>query len=97
MFKGEMSLKEWVNEALQKNALNEVIDPHLLARQDQHFSASEQCVSSIFNLAMRCVAISPIGRINMIEVVATLKNIKVTFEVNTTKRQHQRYPISNTE
>ncbi|KAH6767779.1 hypothetical protein C2S52_018762 [Perilla frutescens var. hirtella] len=78
MFSGEMSLKEWVSEALQENAATEIVALTLLSREDHHFSAKEQCVSSIFNLAMKCLAVLPEERINMIEAVAALQKIKTT-------------------
>ncbi|KAL0314236.1 UNVERIFIED_CONTAM: Receptor kinase-like protein Xa21 [Sesamum angustifolium] len=56
MFTEELSLKHWVGRKLQENAVTEVVAPGLLARQDQYFSAKEQCVLSIFRLAMECLA-----------------------------------------
>ncbi|KAG8378350.1 hypothetical protein BUALT_Bualt08G0128200 [Buddleja alternifolia] len=80
MFSGEMSLKNWVGEALlQENAVNEVVAPGLLTREDRQFSAKEQCVSSVFRLAMECLAFSPEERINMIQLVAALQKIKTKF------------------
>ncbi|KAG8370722.1 hypothetical protein BUALT_Bualt13G0012900 [Buddleja alternifolia] len=80
MFSEEMSLKNWVGEALLKeNAVNEVVAPGLLTREDQHFLAKEQCVSSVFGLAMKCVAFSPEERINTLQIVAALQKIKTKF------------------
>ncbi|KAG8364996.1 hypothetical protein BUALT_Bualt18G0057000 [Buddleja alternifolia] len=80
MFSGEMSLKNWVGEALlQENAINEVVAPGLLRREDRQFSAKEQCVSSVFRLAMECLAFSPEVRINMIQIVVALLKIKTRF------------------
>ncbi|KAI3465374.1 hypothetical protein Pfo_022037 [Paulownia fortunei] len=88
MFGEEMSLKEWVSEALQENAVSEVMAPGLVAREDQHFCVKEQCVSSIFDLAMKCLAVSPQERLNMIQTVAALQKIKAHFLAST--RMHQR-------
>ncbi|GFQ01761.1 putative receptor-like protein kinase at3g47110 [Phtheirospermum japonicum] len=44
MFSEQMSLKEWVNEALQENEASEVVDPDLLAREDEFFCAKKECV-----------------------------------------------------
>ncbi|KAI3450189.1 hypothetical protein Pfo_006854 [Paulownia fortunei] len=88
MFTEEMSLKDLVSEALQENAVTEIVAPGLLAREDQHFSAKEQCISSIFGLAMECLTFSPEERINMIEMVAALKKIRATF-LTSTRRHHQ--------
>lgn len=79
MFDGETRLKEWVCEALERNAINDVADPALHSTQDQ------ECVSSVFDLAMKCLAISPKKRIDMIEAAATLKKIKATVETHTKK------------
>ncbi|XP_042034960.1 probable LRR receptor-like serine/threonine-protein kinase At3g47570 [Salvia splendens] len=79
MFGGEMSLKEWVNEALHENAVMRIVAPALLSREDKHLYQKEQCVSSIFYLAMKCLAFSPYERINMIEVGTTLHKIYATI------------------
>ncbi|KAL3641346.1 hypothetical protein CASFOL_016314 [Castilleja foliolosa] len=79
MFNGEMSLKDWVYKALQENAVTEVVAPALLAREeDQHDIRAklDECVSSIFSLAMKCLAVSPDQRINMIETGVSLHRIK---------------------
>ncbi|GFP81314.1 probable LRR receptor-like serine/threonine-protein kinase at3g47570 [Phtheirospermum japonicum] len=91
MFSEEMSLKDWVHKALQENAVSEVVAPDLLAREDKQFYAKEECVSSIFSLAMRCLVVSP-ERINMIETAAALQRIKANVVVDTTRRQQ--YPLS---
>lgn len=41
-----MSLKEWVKEALQKNAAVEFLASAFLSREDKHYSAREQCMWS---------------------------------------------------
>ncbi|XP_073036322.1 uncharacterized protein [Primulina eburnea] len=83
MFTEEMSLKDWVSEALQENIVTEIAADGLLVQENRHFWAKEQCVSSIFDLAMKCLAISPQERINMIEIVVTLKKIKSSFLAST--------------
>lgn len=69
MFSDKLSLKEWVNDALQENSLSKILAPSLLAVEDQ-------CVLLIFDLAMKCLASSPNERIDIIKVVATLQKIK---------------------
>ncbi|XP_073294691.1 uncharacterized protein [Primulina huaijiensis] len=83
MFTEEMSLKDWVSEALHENIVTEVAAAVLLVPEDRHFSAKEHCVSSIFDLAMKCLAVSPQERINMIETVVILKKIKSSFLAST--------------
>ncbi|KAL3634077.1 hypothetical protein CASFOL_021131 [Castilleja foliolosa] len=78
MFNGEMSLKDWIQRALQENAVSEVVAPALLATEgDQHVCAKiEECASSIFSLAMKCLIVSPDQRINMIGTGVSLHKIK---------------------
>ncbi|KAK6130555.1 hypothetical protein DH2020_035701 [Rehmannia glutinosa] len=85
MFNGEMSLKDYVHEALQENVVSEIVASNLLAREDQHFGAKEECVSSVFSLAIKCLTISPEERINIIETVAALKRIKAKIVANTAR------------
>lgn len=76
MFSEEMSLREWVSEAIQKCELSEIVAPGLLLRED---GAKEQCVPSIFDLAMKCLAFSPDERISMMQVVTALQKIKANL------------------
>ncbi|CAA0809818.1 Probable LRR receptor-like serine/threonine-protein kinase [Striga hermonthica] len=87
IFNEEMSLKEWVLQALRENAAAKIMGPNLLTSEDQHFQANEECVSSIFGLAMRCLAVMPEERINMMETTATLQRIKAKVVADTTSRQ----------
>ncbi|XP_073138562.1 probable LRR receptor-like serine/threonine-protein kinase At3g47570 [Henckelia pumila] len=80
MFIEEISLKDWVSEALQENIVAEIA-AGLLKQKDRHFLKKEQCVSSVFDVAMKCLTISPQQRINMLEIVVTLKNIKSSFQL----------------
>ncbi|CAA0809820.1 Probable LRR receptor-like serine/threonine-protein kinase [Striga hermonthica] len=87
IFNEKMSMKEWVLEALRENAVAKIMGTDLLASDDQHFHAREECVSSIFGLAMRCLVDMPDERINMMETAATLQRIKAKFVADTTSRQ----------
>ncbi|XP_042033572.1 probable LRR receptor-like serine/threonine-protein kinase At3g47570 [Salvia splendens] len=82
IFSEEMSLKEWVSKALEKNVVAEVVASALL-REDQHKFANEKCFLSIFELAMKCLVISADGRINMIEAMAALHKIYATIIAGT--------------
>ncbi|KAH9714642.1 protein kinase domain-containing protein [Citrus sinensis] len=75
MFNGEMTLKHWVNDWLPISTM-EVVDANLLSQEDIHFVAKEQCVSFVFNLAMKCTVESPEQRINAKEIVAKLLKIR---------------------
>ncbi|KAL8485715.1 hypothetical protein ACS0TY_027845 [Phlomoides rotata] len=68
MFDGHIGLKEWVSEAVERNAISEVVDHALFL--------NEECMSSVFDLAMKCLAISPGKRINMIQAATALQRIK---------------------
>ncbi|XP_047961906.1 probable LRR receptor-like serine/threonine-protein kinase At3g47570 [Salvia hispanica] len=72
MFGGEMSLKEWVTESLQANEISQVLAPAMLPERDRHFDMKMNWMTSVFELAMKCLAISPDERINMIEAASTL-------------------------
>ncbi|XP_047961823.1 receptor kinase-like protein Xa21 [Salvia hispanica] len=78
MFDGEMRLKEWVSESLQGNSVP--IAHALLSGEDQDFCAKEQCVLSIFVVAMACLVDVPHERINMIEATTTLQRIYATMQ-----------------
>ncbi|XP_073036581.1 uncharacterized protein [Primulina eburnea] len=95
MFTEEMNLKDWVSKALQENMVSEVVATGLLETEDQHFSAKEQCVTSIFDLAMKCLASSPEERINMIETVVILEKIKASFLASTTTRTTRRHDATH--
>ncbi|KAL3619768.1 hypothetical protein CASFOL_034680 [Castilleja foliolosa] len=94
MFDEEMSLKDWVHRAIQENAVIEVAAPDLLARDDQHFGANEECISSVFGLAMKCLVVTPVERINMLETVAALQRIKTKVMPGTTSLQQYSFPIT---
>ncbi|KAL6334649.1 hypothetical protein AAG906_019511 [Vitis piasezkii] len=78
IFSEEMSMKNWVWDSLC-GSITEVVDANLLRGEDEQFMAKKQCISSILGLAMDCVADSPEERINMKDVVTTLKKIQLTY------------------
>ncbi|XP_071927858.1 probable LRR receptor-like serine/threonine-protein kinase At3g47570 isoform X1 [Coffea arabica] len=75
MFKGNFSLKNWIEECLL-DATTQVIDANLLRQQDKHFDEKLKCVSLIFKLASSCCTECPQDRVDMKDVVAALKKIK---------------------
>ncbi|ESR49565.1 hypothetical protein CICLE_v10033336mg, partial [Citrus x clementina] len=75
IFSGEMTLKRWVNDLLPISVM-EVVDANLLSQEDKHFVTKEQCVSFVFDLAMKCVVESPEERINTKEIVTRLIKIR---------------------
>ncbi|XP_021287636.1 putative receptor-like protein kinase At3g47110 [Herrania umbratica] len=78
MFIEEMSLKYWVKESLP-SAVVHVVDNDLLNTGEIELLATKDCVFSILQLALECSAELPEERIDMEEVVARLKKIKVMF------------------
>ncbi|KAL8505947.1 hypothetical protein ACS0TY_016976 [Phlomoides rotata] len=79
MFSEEMGLKDWVKQALRDNAIIEIVAPGLVSREDEVV-----CVSSILDIAMQCVALSPYKRIDMMEVVAHLHKVNAKVTAATT-------------
>ncbi|XP_017979870.1 PREDICTED: probable LRR receptor-like serine/threonine-protein kinase At3g47570 [Theobroma cacao] len=79
IFIGEMSLKHWVNESIP-SALSQVVDANLLIgkREREHF-AIKDCASFVLQLALKCSEELPEERIDMKNVVAKLKKIKIKF------------------
>ena len=90
MFNGEMSIKEWVGKALNENAISVVVASVLVSIEDGQFSAKLECVTSVFELAMKCLAFLPHERINMKQVVAALQKIKAKFTVEDMQKKHRR-------
>lgn len=89
MFDGEMSIKDWVEKALEEDAIGDIVASALVSREDPHFFGLQlRCVSSIFELAMKCLGRLPHERINMMQVVAALHKIKVPVEE--VKKKHRR-------
>ncbi|KAL8482262.1 hypothetical protein ACS0TY_028424 [Phlomoides rotata] len=47
MFNGEIGLKEWVVDAIERNVIHNVVDPALLSKQNQHFLPKEWLCEAI--------------------------------------------------
>ena len=77
-FVGEMSLKYWVKASLP-SALTEVVDKNLLNNGEREYTGRRDCALSILQLALECSEEVPNERIDMKEVVAKLKKIKIKF------------------
>ncbi|XP_057483878.1 probable LRR receptor-like serine/threonine-protein kinase At3g47570 [Actinidia eriantha] len=80
-FTGDFSLKRWVEESLP-NKIIQVVDTNLLRPKEEDYSVKVQCVSSIMELALNCSTVSPEERINMKDVLASLKKIRLAFLMN---------------
>ncbi|KAJ6293279.1 hypothetical protein OIU78_025298 [Salix suchowensis] len=77
MFTGEMNLKLWVKDSLP-GAVTQVADDRL-KDHGQYPAAKKDCLSSILELALQCSAEQPEERIDIKDVLTTLKNIKAKF------------------
>lgn len=88
-FTGEMTLRHCVNDSLH-NSLMDVIDTSLLEREDAHFAAKEECVSSVLSLAINCTSELPNDRIDMRTVVSQLVKIKATLLAKTAPARPRR-------
>ncbi|EOY13268.1 Leucine-rich repeat protein kinase family protein, putative [Theobroma cacao] len=86
MFVGEMSLKYWVTKSLP-STLTQVVDANLLSstNEQEHF-AIKDCALSILQLALECSEELPEERIDMKNVVAQLKKIKIKFLKDSKRR-----------
>ncbi|XP_052289843.1 probable LRR receptor-like serine/threonine-protein kinase At3g47570 isoform X5 [Citrus sinensis] len=78
IFVGELSLKRWVNDLLP-TSLEEVVDKTLLSGEEKHSLGKEQCLLSIFSLALECTMESPEKRINAKDIVTGLLKIKAAL------------------
>ncbi|THF99759.1 hypothetical protein TEA_005396 [Camellia sinensis var. sinensis] len=82
MFSEDMTIKRWMKESLP-NAISQVIDANLLKPEEEYLKVVVlQCVSSIMELALSCSVESPNDRINMKDILATLKKIKLWYLAN---------------
>ncbi|PSR86282.1 Receptor kinase-like protein Xa21, processed [Actinidia chinensis var. chinensis] len=80
-FTEDFSLKRWVEESLPDKII-QVVDTNLLRPKEENYSVKVQCVSSIMELALNCSTVSPEERINMKDVLASLKKIRLAFLTN---------------
>ncbi|GAY68817.1 hypothetical protein CUMW_267180 [Citrus unshiu] len=78
IFVGELSLKRWVNDLLP-NSFVEVVDKTLLSGEEKLSTAKDQCLLSIFILALECTMESPEKRINAKDIVTGLLKIRDTL------------------
>lgn len=78
-FSGDLNLRAWVNFHFP-DSLIRVIDKRLFDDNDEDkFSETVQCASSIFELALKCSAELAGERINIKDALASLNKIRVVF------------------
>ncbi|XP_060195266.1 probable LRR receptor-like serine/threonine-protein kinase At3g47570 [Lycium barbarum] len=78
MFKENLSMRSWVYNSLRA-APEEIIDVTLMEPEEIDFQKKLLCVSSILELALHCTTETPNERLNMKEVLANIKKIKLEF------------------
>ncbi|KAL8032434.1 hypothetical protein ABFX02_13G095100 [Erythranthe guttata] len=78
MFGGEMNLKKWVKDS-RPNGFREVVDANLVGPNEEGSGKKLSCLSRVFELALSCLADSPGERVNVKDVLAELKKIKLQF------------------
>ncbi|KAL5772195.1 hypothetical protein ACOSQ2_012119 [Xanthoceras sorbifolium] len=77
MFEEGISLKCWVQKALPQS-VNEVADANLLG--EENLTSTKDCISSILELAVDCLEDLPKRRLEIINVLRSLVNIKTRFQ-----------------
>ncbi|KAJ0081588.1 hypothetical protein Patl1_10488 [Pistacia atlantica] len=77
MFEEARSLKCWVKEALP-DSVTEITDANLLG--EENFTAKKDCILSTLELAVDCSVESSERRIDITDVLSTLKKIRTNFE-----------------
>ncbi|KAL5839327.1 hypothetical protein ACOSQ4_011935 [Xanthoceras sorbifolium] len=77
MFEEGMSLKCWVQKALPQ-LVNEVVDANLLG--EENLTSTKDCISSILKLAVDCSEDLPEKRLEIINVLRSLVNIRTRFQ-----------------
>ncbi|KAH0770442.1 hypothetical protein KY290_014423 [Solanum tuberosum] len=78
MFDENLSMRSWVCNSVPAMP-EDIIDVTLMEPEKTHFQEKLHCVSSILELALHCTTESPNERLNMIEVLANIKKIKLEF------------------
>lgn len=78
IFDGNLSLKSWVNDSMP-NAILQIIDANLLEPKEDNLTAKLECLSSIMELALNCVAESPKERLGVKDILESMKKIKLKF------------------
>ncbi|PPD94880.1 hypothetical protein GOBAR_DD08114 [Gossypium barbadense] len=75
VFVEEETIRHWMESSLPKGAI-EIADVDLLRREDEYIVVKANCISSIMELALNCLAELPEERKDMKDVVVELKKIK---------------------
>ncbi len=79
MFVGELTLKRWVNASLP-NRMMEVVDEGLLRIENgRNVTVMQSVLLSIMKLGLRCSEELPDERVDIKDVLAKLKTIKLTL------------------
>ncbi|XP_052179688.1 receptor kinase-like protein Xa21 isoform X2 [Diospyros lotus] len=74
MFGPELSLRDWVKEALDSSTVHQVVDARLIGEEE--FEAKVKCASSILELALKCSEESAEEMMDIKDMVVKLKTIR---------------------
>lgn len=78
MFEGELSIRQWVQQAFPSQ-LDTVVDSQLLQDAISSSANLNEVLPLIFELGLLCTTDSPDQRMSMSDVVVTLKKIKMNY------------------
>ena len=81
MFDEGLSLKEWVSNSMPHSVIN-ILDANLLQGDNQNIGNIMPYLSSILDLSLSCCTNLPESRINMTDVVVSLKKLMAMFVQN---------------
>ena len=81
MFVEGLSLKDWVSNSMPHSIIN-ILDANLLQGDNQNIGNIMPHLSSIFELALSCCTNLPGTRVNMTDVVVSLKKLMAMFVQN---------------
>ncbi|XP_047324462.1 putative receptor-like protein kinase At3g47110 [Impatiens glandulifera] len=85
-FVGGLSLKKWVENALESNRVNEVVDCNIVMNMDKLLSEKGECcvsewrcLNEVLEVGILCTVDSAEARLNIKDVLSKLRNISNTF------------------
>ncbi|KAJ7947331.1 putative Receptor-kinase [Quillaja saponaria] len=79
IFQGELSLKTWVKESCPHSIID-VVDNNLLREEEENLDIKKDCLLSIIEVALECLADSPEERSDMKDVLVALNKIKMKLQ-----------------
>ncbi|KAL2496843.1 putative receptor-like protein kinase [Forsythia ovata] len=78
MFVGELTIRRWVFESFP-DSIMDIVNVDLPRGEEENINARESCLKLLMGLALECTVDLPEERLDMEDVVARLKKIKIEF------------------